>query len=395
MIAIKCLAAACLVACLSGTASAQQEAAAPRGLCVHDGTVTLSGQPYRGIGANYFSLFVRKLADPSDTSTEEGLRQLARAGIPFVRFPCAGFWPVDWDLYFKDKNAYFARLDGIVRTAEQCRMGLIPSFFWYTATVPDLVGEPLDQLGNAQSKTCAFIRRYTEEVVSRYKDSPALWAWEFGNEYHLSSDLPNAIEHRPYVVPSRKTATTRTARDDLHSEHVLIAFGEFAKAVRQHDRQRMILTGNSIPRPTAYHNTLERSWKADTPEQFKQVLLRDNPDPFDAISIHVYPDKAGRYPLMAPTVSGLIKAIHELAVASGKPLFIGEFGAPISAQASETRAAFEEILTAIETCKVPLSAFWVFDLPNQNKDWNVTFRNERAYMIDLVAQANARLKKSK
>jgi hypothetical protein len=37
-----------------------------------------------------------------------------------------------------------------------------------------------------------------------------------------------------------------------------------------------------------------------------------------------------------------------------------------------------------------LAAFWVIDLPNQTATWNVTFDNERAYMIGLTAEANQR-----
>ena len=29
-----------------------------------------------------------------------------------------GFWPVDWDLYLRDKKAYFKRLDAVVAAAE-------------------------------------------------------------------------------------------------------------------------------------------------------------------------------------------------------------------------------------------------------------------------------------
>ncbi len=55
------------------------------------------------------------------------------------------------------------------------------------------------------------------------------------------------------------------------------------------------------------------------------------------------------------------------------------------------RAVFQELVEAIENQDVPLSALWVFDFPPQDKDWNVTFGNDRAYMLELVAKANSRM----
>ena len=57
--------------------------------------------------------------------------------------------------------------------------------------MPDLVGEPRNQWGNPESKTRQFMRTYIREVVSRYVNSPAIWGWEFGNEYNLSLDTPD------------------------------------------------------------------------------------------------------------------------------------------------------------------------------------------------------------
>jgi endo-1,4-beta-mannosidase len=35
------------------------------------------------------------------------------------------------------------------------------------------------------------MRAYVRDVVERYKDSPAVWGWEFGNEYNIPTDLPD------------------------------------------------------------------------------------------------------------------------------------------------------------------------------------------------------------
>ena len=95
------------------------------------------------------------------------------------------------------------------------------------------------------------MRRYTREVVTRYKNSPAIWAWEFGNEINLSADLPNAAEHRPQIVHQLGTPKERSARDDLSHKDIRLALEEFAREVRRHYSTRLILSGNAFPRPTA------------------------------------------------------------------------------------------------------------------------------------------------
>ena len=290
-------------------------AAGTPGLSVRDGVLLKDGAPCRAIGVNYFDAFSRTLHDPNDTSYDAGFRTLADNGIPFARFMCTGFWPAEMSLYLEDKAKYFELLDGVVRSAEKHGAGLIPSLFWYLPAVPDLVHEPCDQWGNPDSKTHEFMRTYTREVVTRYLNSPAIWAWEFGNEYNLDADLPNAKEHLPPILPQLGTPATRSDRDILTHEMVRTAFREFAREVRKHDPHRMISTGNSIPRPSAWHQMHEGTWTKDSPEQFAEMLRGDNPDPVDTISVHVYDDAADR-------LAEALKAAKR----AGKPLFVGEFG---------------------------------------------------------------------
>jgi hypothetical protein len=381
------------VVAFSGMAHGAEET--KRGLYVDRGVLQKEGAPYRGVGANYFSLFSRLLKNPNDTSSLTNLAALRQAGIPFVRFMCCGFWPTDQNLYRTDPKGYFERLDRVVRAAEQNEIGLIPSFFWNLSTVPDIEGEHLDALGNPQSKSLAFIRRYTAEIVERYNNSPAIWGWEFGNEYNLAADLPNARQHRPHVAPQLGTPSERNDRDELKFAHVRTALVAFGETVRKHDRVRIILSGNSIPRPSAWHNVYEQSWKPDTEAQFGEILLRDNPDPINTIGIHLYPDEKGDYGGGAKSIDGAMAMAMKYARQSGKPLLIGEFGVPRPwGPREKQQAAFEQFLGAIDKHSVPLAAFWVFDLPQQDKDWNVSFANDRAYMIELVAKLNRELQQA-
>ena len=152
-----------------------------------DGTLQRSGKPFRGIGVNYFDAFYRTLGDPKNTTYRDGFKILKDRGIPFVRFMACGYWPKENDLYLKDKDAYFKLMDGVVKSAEENGIGLIPSLFFCHSTVPDLVGEPMLEWGNPKSKTIAFLRQYTREMVTRYRSSPAIWgcsSTDFGGDFH-------------------------------------------------------------------------------------------------------------------------------------------------------------------------------------------------------------------
>lgn len=337
-------------------------------------TVLKEGRLYRGIGVNYFDCFLRTLKKGDDTSYDAGFAVLAEKGIPFARFCGTGFWPSDMQLYQTDRAEYFRRFDGVVHSAEKHGIGLIPSLFWTVGTVPDLVHESIDQWGNPQSKTQEWMRSYVREVVTRYRQSSAIWAWEFGNEYGLVENLPNAAQHREAVHPQLGTAATRTERDDLTVEMVRTAFAAFATEVRKYDPDRLITSGDALPRASLWHQWKEGNWTRDTSEQFAEMLAGETPDPMNLISIHTYGEDFRRIP-----------AAMEISRRIGKPLFVGEFGAP--GETPEAESVCRRLLETILAERVPLAALWVFDHANQ-KDLNVTAINARAWQLDLIASVN-------
>ncbi|MEI7807353.1 MAG: cellulase family glycosylhydrolase [Verrucomicrobiota bacterium] len=338
-------------------------------------TVLRSGKPYRGIGINYFDCFLRTLKKGDDTSYDAGFATLAAKGIPFARFCATGFWPSDMKLYQTNRAEYFRRLDGVVKSAEKHGIGLVPSLFWFFACVPDLVGEPMDQWANPQSKTQAWMREYVREMVTRYRESSAVWAWEFGNEYSLQADLPNGKDHLPAVHTKLGTPAIRSKRDLLTFAMVRVAFVEFGKAVRKYDPARLIITGDSFLRSAAWHQKHENSWKQDTAEQFGEMLELVNPNPISGISLHLYDSED------EPRLNAALAVSLKL----NKPIFVGEFGAP--GDAPEQAAKCRRLLKAIVDHKIPLAALWVFDYKNQ-KDYNVTADNARAWQLDLISEAN-------
>ena len=371
------------VICILLWAGTAWSAVAAPGLFVNErGDLLLRGTPFHGVGVNYYDAFARTLGPAAPTHYDAGFRELAARRIPFARFSAGGFWPNDWGLYQTNRSEYFARLDAVVQSAERHGVGLIPSLFWHESAVPDLVGEPCNRWGDPASRTIAFMRQYTREVVTRYAPSPAIWGWEFGNEYNLPADLPNAAQHRPPVVPSLGTPAQRTAEDDLTHAAFRVALREFALEVWKHDPHRLIVSGNATPRPSAWHQMHEKSWKKDTRDQFAGMLAADNPSPMNTLCVRGY-----------DLTTDLERLPQAMAVAQTvkKSLFVGEFGVP-GATTAESKEKFASILTAIETNRVPLSALWVFDFASQAKDWNVTATNDRAWQLDAIQQANERMR---
>jgi hypothetical protein len=350
------------------------------GLWQTNGVLFKEAQPYRGVGANYFDLFLRVLREPTNSTSIDGLGRLGRAGIPFVRFAVA-FDEADWKILLDQPGEFFRRLDSVVQAAERANVGLIPSFFWSFMSFPDLANEPRDQWGNPDSKTSALMRQIVRDIVERYKSSPALWAWEFGNEPNLGADLPNAAQFRK---------PGGTERDDLTAQVMVAMLREFAKEVRRHDARRLIIAGHSHPRASAWHNSAEKIWKPDSKEQTLEILRRDNPAPLDTIAIHIYADQpvSKETAAWAKDRAEYLLAVRQLSREMKRPVFVGEFGLASNGEAADTKAEFERLLADLDQGQVDLAAFWVFDLESQSRDWSVTFKNTRASMIQLTAEAN-------
>ena len=97
------------------------------GLWQTNGVVFHDGRPYRGVGANYFDLFLRVLHEPTNHTSMEGLDRLGKAGIPFVRFAVA-YDETDWKILLDNREKFFGCLDSIVKGAERTKVGLIPEW---------------------------------------------------------------------------------------------------------------------------------------------------------------------------------------------------------------------------------------------------------------------------
>lgn len=363
------------------------------------GQLLLNGNEFYGIGVNYFNAFTRTLevGQLDDRSYEIGFAYLKERDIPFIRFSLNGYWPKNWDLYKNNPDRFYKNLDTFVKTAEEYGIGLIPSFFWHNSTIPDLVGESVNQWGNVNSKTHKFMRKFIQEIVVRYRDSQAIWGWELGNEFNLLVDLPGDDSNLPPIVPSLGTPTYRAKEDKLSTSDLLVMLKSFANEIRKYDHSRIIISGNAIPRPAAWHLKQNRQWTTDTKEQFIQMLGVQNMDPVDNLSVHIYPSASDEayFSDGKEDIDGIIKACMDASRQLKKPLFVGEWGAQEVLYGSETPNKFKVILSSIEENQVPLSAMWVFDYPPHDIDEGINVspdNGRREYMLQEIKEANIRLK---
>lgn len=361
-----------------------------------DGVFMRNGKPYRGIGINYFNAFYRTIQNQNDKSYYEGLKYLGDNKIPFVRVTFNGFWANELKLYQTNKARYFVLLDEFVKTAAKYRVGLVVSLNWTYFSIPDLMGEHVNQWGNPNSKTIAFMRTYTADIVSRYKDSPTIWAWEFCNEMNSYCDmLGQATNYLPKVSVEQGTPATRTIEDAITTNIFQFALNDFAATVRSIDPDRAISSGNGLASESMYHRYKYGNWTLDSSADFTQILDAHNPSAVGTLSIHPYPSQELKYfSDFTPkaSVSQIIQEAMRSAKELKRPLYIGEFGSPKTLGSEMEAQKFNESLNAIIDNKVQLSSLWVFDFSPQDADWNITPTNSRKYQLDAIIKANAQFR---
>lgn len=345
--------------------------------------------PVRAFGVNCFDLFYGRLFRHGGVRLASvRLRELSMRGIPFVRFSASPFWPREWSAYRDDPARYFGVLDEVVAAAENNGVGLVPSLFWNPASVSDMVDEPVSDWGRADSQTRAFMAEYTDRVVARYRQSSAIWMWEFGNEFNTYANVSNAMKWWPKVDVSQGTPARRSVRDLLTTAGCADAFAHFGKIVRQLDSERRITAGTDIPRYNV-SNLAAGGWGPDSPTQFRAALGQVTPNPLDVVSVHLYPDREGQYFGFGNSsqFSDILREVGKTGRSLGKEVFVGEFGVPRMVDRDEEKRQFRRLLDSIVGAQVNWAALWAYDFGHQEK-WSVRFDNDRAWQLEWVAQAN-------
>jgi hypothetical protein len=330
----------------------------------------LGGAPFHELSFNKFDLLAQFSpvlgGDWGDrgpgivAAAEEALKTLGSRGFRVVRVAVspysasgfeAAFFDADPARQAQKRREFFAGFDQMLDACDRHGIRIVASLLWQVETLGKLGGQPLratmidpDSLGRRR------VAEFVSAVVARYRDRPTIAMWEVGNEYNLVADI-------------------QWPQFDVTSDQVAAFVHDLATLVRSIDRNHLITTGDSTPRPSAMHLLQavragkEVDWTPDSAEEQIAYLRLMNADPIDVISIHYYDD--GMITLGGRLGSPENLRFYARAAAEiGKPLFIGEMGLDADVESYTTPAALALLratLPVLVELKLPLTLYWTFN----------------------------------
>ncbi|KAJ7181760.1 glycoside hydrolase [Mycena crocata] len=307
----------------------------PKGFVTTRGSqFELDGSPFAFVGANSYWL-------PLLTSTEDvesTMREMHEAGVKVLRTwgfnainnsELAGalqsnltYYQVwnnsDWTL--NDGPQGLQRLDNVLKVASKYHIKVILAFTnnWVgygglELYINHITGGNTHDIFYTNPKIIASYQRYVKTIVNRYKNSPAVFAWEMMNEARCLGDLPAG----PGCSPGSGTLATW--------------YKEQSDFIRNLDPHHLITTGGE---GHFYWKTPEfagdYNFNGQAGEDFDHDLTLSN---IDFATYHMYPQTW--YPqLDFPGSNFSVEAwglfwidVHaKAAKKAGKPLILEEFG---------------------------------------------------------------------
>ncbi|HEY3839707.1 MAG TPA: hypothetical protein VGL72_24215 [Bryobacteraceae bacterium] len=362
--------------------------ASPSGLTVSGGVLLKDGRPYRACGINAVGLADDILAKGEAATTSfRAIEYLGNKKIPFIRFWASYF--DNWKPYQDDPARYWHNMDLLVAACERAHVGLAPTLFWNAWNLPFHFQEFRLAWLDGGSQTRKFVRQYTHEFVSRYRQREIVWLWEFANEDNLDWDIPDGMK------PEDRNKDTRNL---VRSSMGRLAERTFAREVRSVDRQRPISSGAAEVRPSQYHlATTPRKtgdkWAEDTPEEATKATAWTAPAPVNLLSQHHY---AQPQSYDSAAIREWLKTAGERAVSLKRPLYLGEFGmlvkwarTPTNLDDASYRASMTDFFQAIFESRTALAAYWTFAPDSRRYVGTVGPDYQRfEYVMDLIADYN-------
>ena len=350
-----------------------------------DGTIMMDGKPFYGYGINGYMICMSLFQDPF-YDYAEAFATMKKYNVAFIRLALSGGSSADFALYQNDPETYFAVIDKVVAEAEKQQVGIIADITWGYSFVGGLFGEQAYKIGDPSSRSYKFAMQYTEDVVKRYKDSPAIFGWEISNELNLICDLYGDAGWTPTMFSDNAIAKPN-GFDHVTGREIQTFMKGTGEAIRRQDSYRLISNGNGIVRGNAKNllmasdkmdadHTWKVSWTADTLAEFYEMNAFFAPDPVDTMSMHIgngyyYPADKGysndTIDAWGKKVSYLdyLKAYVEAAKKEKKALYFGEFGDLgdmffEKENFSQSKQKIREVMDAINTAGIQLASVWQF-----------------------------------
>ncbi len=242
-----------------------------------NGTITLNGEPFYGFGVNWHGCVSMST---NSKYAEEYWQDLAKMGVPYVRMMFGVFYANEYDEWDKHRDRYLAKMDRVVAYAEKYHIGIVASLMWNYGAIPEHLGEPIDMIYHRESKTGQYIEEYLTTIVERYKDSPAIWMWEIGNE---ASESANTVQY--IGIRNGVKSLENWTYEDLTQYYKLVG-----DIIFEHDQYRMITGGDMSPRHASNSLRDNGAWyPLDTYEDTLETMSYTNVGHVNCASVH-YPD---------------------------------------------------------------------------------------------------------
>ena len=338
----------------------------------NDGTMAINNSYFKAMGLNGFAFImnefnvkygVRLSDNPKNYKIDDYklyFETLKKYKIPFVRITFGGYHETAYNIFDKSSNhhEYFEIADKIVKEAEKNNVGIIMNFFWNMESVTKHVGESLYEIANKDSKTIKYQKDFINAIISRYKESPAIWGYEISNELNLNVDLARAASYQNQIT----------------SDELDVYFNTISDVIKRADGTRLITTGDSMSRFSSYslykvtrginysnhRNWAEAAygWDYQGVDNYKYMVKKLNNSSVNSISLHLYKD-GSTWDMR--TMSDVISVYTNVANELKKPLYVGEFNTSYEDSSMSITQKFAAEVDAIKNSSVQLSSPWLAD----------------------------------
>ncbi len=344
--------------------------AIPKGILQRKGTQLMkNGVPFHEISFNKFDLLWQYLNNYDkplgQKAAIEALDWLKDHGFSVIR---SAFCPYHADGYrdvFFDESAakqkvkrhdFFAKASEVINECEQRGISIVATLAWNWEAMAQLGNQGFQQtITQMQSPGKKMIQEYIVEVVGTFASQSGIAMWEIDNEWNLNADLRQK-EPIGYAFSSSQLGAF---------------YRDTALLIKSVDPYHLVTTGDSSPRPCAWHLyssqaklTGDLDWKKDTEAELLSYLTMTNPEPIDVISVHYYDEAMEALDRQTGNVDNM--ALYKrLADKLGRPLMVGEVGPPQRYKDKKYTAPnsiqlVKDVCRQAQQSKIPLTLFWSF-----------------------------------
>jgi hypothetical protein len=248
------------------------------------------------------------------------------AGLTFLRVSSTGYRPIDFDdkindlsLWQSDPHTFWADADDMFDDLDRAGIRIVPTLAWNIIQFPALGGDDLYTfLRDPNSRSRTLFARFVTDFVTRYRNRQTILFYELSNEWNLDADID--LQGNCQAHMAKSCVWHNFSTDDL------LEFSRwFVSLMKNLDPSRKVSSGYSLPRAAAWHLRSGDGWINDSIDEFEQYLVYLN-EPFDIVSVHIYPPATDRFGASSGEPGAVISAASSAAKTVGKELFIGEFG---------------------------------------------------------------------